>query len=176
MDYNNINNFILLLIFILFTYNLYPKIIGVEKYKNKNKNKNKETFQQQTLEELGAEFSPQNLKYLENEPGIFDQFCKKIKFINNNFNDNSRQVLTLNNTFKTQLNLRKQQSNQLLQDVIDLQKTIHNIDEEVETRRLYENKYNSKVTKQLDLIKTATSNIKNKNNNYKNSKIVLVKK
>ena len=171
MDNNNINNFILLLIFILLTYNLYPKIIGIEKYKNKNK----ETFQQ-TLEELGAEFVPQNLKYLENEPGIFDQFCKKIKYINNNFNDNSRQILMLNNTFNKKLNLKKQQSNELLQTVIDLQKQIHNIDEEVDTRSLYERKYNSKVTKQLDLIKTATSNVTNKSNNYKNSKIVLVKK
>ena len=172
MDYNNINNFIVLLIFILLAYNLYPKIIGIEKYKNKNK----ETFQQQTLTDLGSELVPQNLKYLENEPGIFDQFCKKIKYINNNFNDNSRQLLTLTNTFNKQLNLKKQQSNELLQNIIDLQKTIHNIDEEVETRSLYESKYNSKVIKQLDLIKTVTNNFKNKSNNYKNSKIVLVKK
>jgi hypothetical protein len=172
MDYNYNNNFILLLIFILLAYNLYPKIIGIEKYKNKNK----ETFQQQILEELETELVPQNLKYLENEPGIFNKFCKKIKYINNNFNDNSRQILMLNNTFNKQLNLKKQQSNELLQNIIDLQKKIHNIDEEVEVRSLYERKYHSKVTKQLDLIKTANSNIKTKSDNYKNSKIVLVKK
>ena len=165
MDYNNLNYFILVLIMVLLLYNLYPKITGKVDFSNK------ENFQS-TLE---LDDSPvKNLTYLDNEPGIFREFCKKIDYINNNINDNSRKNLTLKNTFNTKLNLEKKKSNELLQQIIDYQTKIINTDEEVKLREKYETQYSDKVSKQLDMVNTATKNFKNNYDAYKNNKIILV--
>ena len=91
MDYNNLNYFMLILIMIILLYNLYPKLIGKDNFSNK------ENFQ--PILELEDSSTVQNLTLLDNEPGIFREFCTKIDYINNNLNDNARQLLTLKNSF-----------------------------------------------------------------------------
>jgi hypothetical protein len=166
MDYNNLNYFMLILMMVLLSYNLYPKLIGKENFSNK------EDFQSVTIASDSSKVK--TLTKLDNEPGIFREFCKKVKYINNNFNDNARQLLTLKNAFHNKLNSHKKQSNELLQEIIDYQKKIINTEAELEIRERYEQQYSNKVAKQLDMVNNATKNFKSNYDSYKNPKIILV--
>lgn len=111
---------------------------------------------------------PQNLSLLNNEMPLFNEFCSKIKHINNNYNDNSRQLLKLNNIYINRLNLKKKESNKLLQDILDLQETLYTNEEELQYRKDYEAQSNDKVEKQLKIITSVIDNIKqNKENQNK---------
>ena len=158
---NYVNYLILCIIIVLLSYNIYKK-------------QKLESFSDPTLRPLLESMydtpieQSHNLNLLENEQELFSEFCYKMKHINNNYNDDSRQLLRLNNIYMNQLNLKKKESNKLLQDVLDVQDKIYNNEEELEYRTNYEGQSNEKVKKQLDIINAVIDNIQiNKENKNK---------
>jgi len=150
------NYLILCIIIVLLSYNLFKKPI--------------EPFQSVTESPLELHddiYEPGTLNSLNYDMTLFNDFCSKIKHINNNYNDNSRQLLRLSNIHMNQLNLKKKESNKLLQDILDLQETIYTNEEELQYRKNYESQSNKKVEKQLKIITTVIDNIKN-NKDYQN--------
>lgn len=147
-----INYSILVIINLLLVYNIYNN------YNNYN---TKENFYNSNHDESLLEDN--NLKVLDNESNLFDEFCSKIKFINNNFNEHSRQYILLNNLYINKLNISKKKTNKLLQDIIDYQTKIYNDKDEIEDRKKYETKLNKKTSEELKVI---TDSIKSLKNNY----------
>ena len=155
-----VNYLILCIIIILLSYNIY-------------KRQSKESFitTQQTsiIYDLQEDsYKDQNLSLLDNEQTLFNEFCLKIKHINNNYNDNSRQLLRLYNLYLNQINLKKKESNNLLEDVLNLQEYIYTNDEELEYRKNYEAQSSAHAEKQFKILSTVINNLKeNKSNENK---------
>ena len=98
---NYVNYLILCIIIVLLSYNIYkkPKLESFITTRPPLKESTYDTSIEQT----------HNLNLLENEQQLFSEFCSKMKHINNNYNDNSRQLLRLNNIYMNQLNFKKKE-------------------------------------------------------------------
>jgi hypothetical protein len=108
------------------------------------------------------------LNTLNNNNQIFDEFCEKLNHINNNFNDYSRNLLNLNNVYINKINLKKKQSNNLIQEILDLQKNIYNNDEELSYRKKYETQSNQYLKNQIKILSSVINNLDaNKENQNK---------
>lgn len=153
-----VNYLILCIIIILLSYNIY-------------KRPSKESFTTTTpiiydLEETS--YDKHNLRLLDNDQQLFNDFCSKIKHINNNYNDNSRQLLRLYNLYLNRINLKKKESNNLLDEILKLQETIYTNDEELDYRKNYEAQSNAHAEKQFKILSTVIENLKkNKENENK---------
>jgi hypothetical protein len=154
-----INYSILVIINLILVYNIY----------NNYNYKTKENFYDSKHDESLLEDN--NLKVLDNESNLFDEFCSKIKFINNNFNEHSRQYILLNNLYINKLNISKKKTNKLLQDIIDYQTKIYNNKDDIKYRKDYEKKLNKKTSEELKVI---TDSIKSLKNNYNGELIINV--
>jgi hypothetical protein len=145
-----VNYLILCIIIILLSYNIY-------------KRQTKESFTDSPKNNYDLKddsYDNNNLSLLDNEQTLFNEFCSKIKHINNNYNDNSRQLLRLYNLYLNQINLKKKESNNLLEEVLNIQENIYTNDEELEYRKNYEAQSSAHAEKQFKILSTVIQNLK----------------
>lgn len=160
------NYLILIIIIILLLYNIHKRqYTQIESFQSDttssslslDENKYENKTQQETI-----------LNTLNNNNQIFDEFCEKLNHINNNFNDYSRNLLNLNNVYINKINLKKKQSNNLIQEILDLQKNIYNNDEELSYRKKYETQSNQYLKNQIKILSSVINNLDaNKENQNK---------
>lgn len=161
-------NYILLIIInLLLAYNIYSNTnINI---KTNIKTNNKETFIDDYNEDILLEDN--NLKGLDNETDLFNEFCSKINYINNNFNNLSREYIILHNLYINKLNQSKKITNKLIQDILDYQKKIYNNEDEITYYKNYSNQLNDNSKEEIEILNKSIKKLKD---NYNGELIVNV--
>jgi len=149
------NYLILIIIICLLTYNLLSNTTFEHYY-------NTPTTTKFSIDEDIITDDPVNhLTTLSGKTPLIKEFCSKLNYINNNHNESSRQLLRFNNLIMKKLNLSKKTANKYIQEIINIQNTLYNDDDDIKYREKYEKKLNTKVDKQLTIIDNAIENISN---------------
>lgn len=151
------NNYFIFLILVIINISLLKIIINnSEKFQVSNINKDTEIIETNLKKQ-----DEYRLNKFKDDSSLFSQFCKKIKYFNDNY-DSSSRLNTYNkfakfNTIKN----NKEKNDKLLNEIFKLQEKIYLNPNDIVYFKKYEQKMNNKTIQYINVLDKIISNLKN---------------